>query len=217
MMKQHAPTPKASPKEEIWNTITHGIGIPFALAALVLLIGKASDRGDISYWIAALLYGFSMLWTYITSTVYHSMFNAKESLRYYLHLIDHTAIYLFIAGSYTPIALFILPGMWSTIILTSVWSLALIGVVYKLFFLGKYQKLSLAIYLLMGWLIVFAIKPLFESAPNELLIWIFAGGACYTLGTIFFSLRSLPFSHSIWHLLVLSGSICHFIGIYLYI
>jgi hemolysin III len=216
-MKQHAPTPKSSPKEETWNAITHGIGIPFALAALVLLIGKASDRGDLSYWIAALLYGFSMLWTYVTSTVYHSMYNAKDSLRHYLHLIDHTAIYLFIAGSYTPIALFILQGMWSTIILSSVWSLALVGVVYKLFFLGKYQKLSLAIYLLMGWLIVFAIKPLFESAPQELLIWIFAGGAFYTVGTIFFSLRKLRFSHSIWHLLVLGGSICHFVGIYLYI
>lgn len=216
-MKQHAPTPLASAKEEKWNSITHGIGIPFALAAIFLLVAKASDRGETAYWVAALLYGLSMLWTYVSSTVYHSMHKAEESFRHYLHLLDHTAIYLFIAGTYTPIALFVLPGMWSTIILTSVWTLAIIGVVYKLFFLGKYKKLSLAIYLLMGWLIVFAIKPLFETAPEGLIFWIFAGGACYTLGTVFFSLRKMRFSHSVWHLLVLGGSICHFLGIYLYI
>lgn len=217
MKKARPVTPVSSPKEELWNSITHGIGIPIALAGLVLLTINAVDRESLTYWVAALVYGFTMLWTYITSTVYHSFYKARPGIRHTLHLMDHTAIYLFIAGTYTPIALFMLPGWWSTLILASVWTLALGGMVYKIFFLGRYKKLSLAIYLLMGWLIVFAFKPLYESAPIGLIIWILAGGAAYTLGTVFFSLRSMKYAHSIWHLLVLAGSICHFIGIYLYV
>lgn len=217
MRKDRPLPPESTPQEELWNSITHGIGVPLAIAALVLLIINAIDRESATYWVAALVYGTSMIWTYASSTIYHSFHRAKPSVRYYLHLIDHTAIYLFIAGTYTPIALFALPGWWSTVILAAVWSLALAGVIYKLFFLGKYKKLSLAIYLLMGWLIIFAIKPLFEHAPTGLLWWIFAGGAAYTLGTVFFSLRQVKYAHSIWHLLVLAGSICHFLGIYLYV
>ncbi len=215
--KKRAQPPVSSPKEEIWNSITHGIGIPLAAAGLVLLILNAIDRGSVSYWIAALVYGISMLWTYTTSTVYHASYKVRPGLRHYFHLLDHTAIYLFIAGTYTPIALFVLPGWWSVIILTSVWSLALAGLIYKIFFLNHFKKLSLAIYLMMGWLLIVAIKPLFEHAPTGLLVWIFAGGAAYTLGTVFFSLRKMKYAHSIWHLLVLSGSICHFLGIYLYV
>lgn len=217
-MKRSRPaTPVSTPKEEFWNSITHGIGIPIAIAGLVLLIINAVDRESLTYWVAALVYGLSMLWTYITSTVYHSFHRAGPATRHTLHLMDHTAIYLFIAGTYTPIALFMLPGWWGTLILVSVWTLALGGMLYKIFFLGRFQKLSLAIYLLMGWLIIFAFKPLYDSAPTGLIIWILAGGAAYTLGTVFFSLRQIKYAHSIWHLLVLAGSICHFIGIYLYV
>jgi len=217
MKKPRPETPVSTPKEELWNSITHGIGIPIAIAGIVLLIINAIDRDSLSYWVAALIYGLTMLWTYISSTVYHSFHKARPAVRYYLHLMDHTAIYLFIAGTYTPIALFMLPGWWSTLILSSVWSLALVGMIYKIFFIGRFKKLSLAIYLLMGWLIVFAFKPLYESAPMGLIIWILAGGAAYTLGTVFFSLRKVKYAHSVWHLLVLAGSICHFVGIYLYV
>ena len=217
-MKREKPAPpQSTPEEELWNSITHGIGIPIAIAGLVLLILNAIDRSSASYWSAALIYGITMIWTYTTSTVYHAFHRTKPGVRHYLHLMDHTAIYLFIAGTYTPIALFVLPGLWSVIILASVWSLALAGLVYKLFFLNRFKKLSLAIYLMMGWLIIVAIKPLFENASTGLLVWIFAGGAAYTLGTVFFSLRKMKYAHSIWHLLVLAGSICHFVGIYLYI
>ena len=217
-MKSPRPaTPVSTPKEELWNSITHGIGIPVAIAGIVLLVLNAIDRGTTSYWVAALVYGLSVLWTYVASTIYHVSHRADDQTRYVLHLLDHTSIYFFIAGTYTPIALFALPGWWSSVILISVWSLAIIGLVYKLFFLGRFKKLSLAIYLLMGWLIIFAFRPLYESAPKELIIWILAGGAAYTLGTVFFSLRKLKYAHSVWHLLVLAGSICHFVGIYLYI
>lgn len=216
-MRNKPALPESTPKEELWNSITHGIGIPIAIAGLVLLILNALDRGSATYWAAALIYGITMIWTYTTSTIYHAFHRVKPDIRHYLHLMDHTAIYLFIAGTYTPIALFVLTGWWSTVILASVWSLALAGLVYKLFFLGRFKKLSLAIYLMMGWLIIIAIKPLFETASTELLIWIFAGGAAYTLGTVFFSLRKVKYAHSIWHLLVLTGSICHFVGIYLYV
>ncbi len=204
-------------KEELWNSITHGIGIPIAIAGITLLIINAIDRESLTYWVAALVYGFSMLWTYITSTVYHIFHKVRPGVRHYLNLLDHTAIYLFIAGTYTPIALFVLSGWWSTVILISVWTLALGGIVYKLFFLGRYRKLSLAIYIAMGWLIVIAFKPFYESAPSGLLIWILAGGIAYTLGTIFFSLQKMRYAHSVWHVLVLIGTICHFVGIYLYV
>jgi hemolysin III len=217
MKKERPETPISTPKEELWNSITHGIGIPIALTGLVLLILNAIERESSSYWAAALIYGSTMLWTYTTSTLYHISHRASPKRRYNLHLLDHTAIYLFIAGTYTPIALFALPDLWSALILSAVWTLALGGVLYKIFLIGRYKRLSLAIYLLMGWLIIFAFKPLYDSAPEGLIFWILAGGAAYTLGTIFFSLRKMKYAHSVWHLFVLAGSICHFVGIYLYI
>jgi hemolysin III len=206
-----------SSKEELLNSITHGIGIPLAVAGLVLMIIDSFNHQSNLYLIAALVYGLTMLWTYLTSTVYHSLHRAKPKVRQFVHLLDHTAIYLFIAGTYTPVALFVLPEPWSTVILSAVWILALTGLIYKIFFLEKHKKLSLAIYLLMGWLIVFAIKPLLDHASPDFLIWLLAGGISYTIGTIFFSLRKLPYAHSIWHLFVLGGSICHFLGIYFHL
>lgn len=209
--------PPSTRKEEIWNAITHGLGVPFSLLALVLLIRKGLDAEDSHYLWAVLIYGITMLWTYTSSTLYHANFQSSERLRHRLHLLDHTAIYLFIAGTYTPIALFVLPGLWSTGILGAIWALALIGVIYKLFFLEQHPKFSLFLYIAMGWLILIAFKPMMEEASRELLYWIIAGGAFYSLGTVFFSLRRLAFGHSIWHLLVLGGSICHFWGIYHYV
>lgn len=217
-MKNNQPTyEETTRKEEIINIITHGAGIPLAIAGLVLLIKNGWEKESWLYMAALVIYGLTMLWTYTTSTVYHSLYKAHPRKRNVYHLLDHTAIYLFIAGTYTPIALFVLPGMWSIGIFSGIWALALIGVVFKVFFLGKFKKLSLVIYLLMGWMIVIAIKPLINHASTDLLFWILAGGACYSLGTVFFSLRRMPYSHGVWHLLVLGGSICHFVGIYLYV
>lgn len=206
-----------SKEEEVVNIITHGIGIPFAIVALILLIFSGLQNPNVGYLAAVILYGITMLWTYISSTLYHSLYKAQPQRRNKFHLLDHTAIYFFIAGTYTPIALFVLPGIWRWIIFGGIWFLAIAGVTFKFFALGKYPKLSLIIYLLMGWLIVIAIKPLFTNASNELLFWIFAGGLSYSIGTIFFSLKAVKYSHGVWHLFVLGGSVCHFLGIYWYI
>jgi hemolysin III len=206
-----------SREEEVLNIITHGIGIPLSLIALSLLLIKGLESTNEWYLSALVLYGLTMLWTYTTSTVYHSLYTAQPQRRNRFHLLDHTAIYLFIAGSYTPMALFVLPGNWRWLIFGGIWFLALVGVIFKILALGRYPKVSLIIYLLMGWLIVIAIKPLLNNASNELLFWIFAGGVSYTIGTIFFSLKKLKYSHGVWHLFVLGGSTCHFLAIYWYI
>lgn len=206
-----------SHKEEIWNSITHGIGVILGFVGLVLLILKGFEENNRAYTIAVLVYGITFIWTYTTSTVYHLFHNARVRVRNFLHLLDHTAIYLFIAGTYTPVALFALPELWDVGILIGIWSLAVLGILSKLFLLGKYKKLSLVFYLLMGWMIVVAVKPLIDFAPPALLYWLLAGGVCYSIGTIFFSLRKLKYSHAVWHLFVLAGSVCHFLGIYLHL
>ncbi len=204
-------------EEEIWNSISHGIGIPIGIGAMALLVKEAIDTGSIIYLLAVVVYGLSFVWTYTTSTLYHLAHNKSVRTRNFLHLMDHTAIYLFIAGTYTPIALFALPETWNFGILIGIWLLALGGILIKIFSIGKWKKLSLIFYLLMGWLIVVAAKPLLDHAPLELIIWILAGGAFYTLGTIFFSMHKLKYAHAIWHVMVLGGSLCHFYGIYEYL
>lgn len=207
----------SSRSEEILNSISHGIGIPLGLAGLGLLLARGLHLGNWVYIVAVSVYGLSLIWTYTTSTLYHSFYRASVKRRNLWHLLDHTAIYIFIAGTYTPVALFALPGLWDIGILIGIWSLAIGGVLIKLFSIGKYKKLSLVFYLLMGWMIVVAVKPLVDFAPPALLYWLLGGGICYSLGTIFFSLRKLRYSHAIWHLFVLAGSACHFVGIYLHL
>lgn len=204
-------------QEELWNTISHGIGIPIGLLALGLLIREAIHKQSSVYLIAVLVYGITFIWTYTTSTLYHLAHNASVRVRNFLHLLDHTAIYLFIAGTYTPVAIFALPEIWNMGILIGIWTLALGGILVKIFSIGKWRKLSLVFYLLMGWMIVLAAKPLLDFAPMPLIYWMLAGGAFYTLGTIFFSWHSLKYGHAIWHVFVLGGSICHFYAIYEYL
>ena len=206
-----------SPREEILNSLTHGIGIPLGMIGFILLLMQAMETGNSIYLVAVSVYGISFIWTYTTSTLYHSFFKAHVKTRNFLHLLDHTAIYLFIAGTYTPVALFALPEVWDLGILAGIWALAILGILIKVFSIGKYQKLSLVFYLLMGWMIVVAARPMMDYASPALLYWLLGGGLCYSLGTVFFSLRKLKFSHAIWHLFVLGGSLCHFYGIYHYL
>lgn len=206
-----------SKQEELWNSISHGIGIPIGLLALGLLIKEAVDTRSTVYLIAVLIYGITFIWTYTTSTLYHLAHNASVRVRNFLHLLDHTAIYLFIAGTYTPVAIFALPEIWNLGILIGIWALAIGGILIKIFSIGRFRKLSLAFYLAMGWLIILAAKPLVDSAPLPLIYWLLAGGVFYSIGTVFFSWRSLKYGHAIWHIFVLGGSICHFYGIYEYL
>ena len=201
-------------KEEIVNVITHAIGFLLSIAALVLLIVQACMYGSVWHIVAFSIYGSSLAILYLASTAYHGA--KRKKLRWRLNILDHIAIYLLIAGTYTPFALVTLRGPWGWSIFGIVWGLALLGTVFKLFLFGKYDKLSTLAYVLMGWVIIIAIKPLAEVFPNGGLWWLFAGGISYSLGAIFYIKERIPYSHAMFHGLVLGGSFCHFWAIYFY-
>ncbi|MEQ9261628.1 MAG: hemolysin III family protein [Owenweeksia sp.] len=206
-----------STAEEIANIITHGLGVILGIGAFILLLLKGQEYNNLLYTVSVCIYSLTLIWTYSTSTLYHSAFKARVKIKNIFHLMDHTAIYLFIAGTYTPVALFALPGSWKYGILGGIWALAVVGVVFKVVSIGRFNWLSTVFYLLMGWMIVIAAKPLINNADPVLVYWIVAGGVCYSMGVVFFMWDRLKYSHAVWHVLVLAGSICHFIGIYGYL
>ena len=161
------------------------------------------------------IYGLSLVVLYVASTLYHSAVTKK--MQGILRIVDHATIYLLIAGSYTPITLLALQGIWGWTLFGIVWGLAVLGIILKLIGLEKTKHLSMTLYFLMGWLVVVAIKPMLESVVPQLLLLMLAGGLFYTLGIIFYAAKRIPFNHGIWHLFVLGGSICHFIGFLLYL
>jgi len=208
--------PRQTLGEEIANSITHGIGAALATAALTILVVFAALKGDAWQVVSFSIYGASLIIMYTSSTLYHAFQNDK--LKRYFRIMDHSSIFLLIAGTYTPITLIALRGTgWGWTIFGIIWGLAILGIFFKLFFIGKLEKLSVVFYILMGWLAVVAIKPMIMNLPPGLLIWIAIGGLSYTLGIIFYSWTKMPYSHSIWHLFVLGGSISHFFGILFYL
>lgn len=200
--------------EEFWNTLTHGFGALLSIAALVALI-LAAVKGSLLDVISATVFGASMLLLYTASTFYHAARNPEH--KSILQRFDHLCIYLLIAGTYTPILLIGLKGMWGWTIFGIVWGLAALGFVFKLSKLRKYKKASLIFYLLMGWMAIIAVKPLVEQLSTKALIWIALGGVFYTVGTWFFVREKKKYNHTIWHLFVLAGSGSHFLAIFLYI
>lgn len=207
--------PRYTEKEERFNTISHALGIILSIPALVLLVIKALSQSDIWYLVSFSIYGLSLLTLYLASTLYHGAKNAE--LKQKLNIFDHSAIYLLIAGTYTPLALVTLHGVWGWWMFGIVWSLAAIGFVLKLFYTGKFDKISTAAYVLMGWVMVIAIKPLIDKLATEGLFWIFMGGLFYTIGAGFYLIRKLPNNHGIFHVFVLLGSFSHFIAVYFYV
>ncbi len=204
--------------EEILNSITHGIGILLSIAALVLLVVFASIRpyGDVWKIVSFSIYGFSLIMMYTASTLYHSYQNPK--IKKFLNLFDHAAIYVLIAGTYTPFMLVSLRGPWGWSIFGVIWGLAIAGVIFKLFFYSdKYRKLSAIIYFLMGWIILIAIRPLLSEVPTGGLLWLLGGCLIYSMGIPFYIKREKRFFHVIWHLFVLGGSITHFFAIFFYV
>ena len=159
--------------------------------------------------ISYLIYCFGLLTLYLASTLYHSAKDPKWQKR--LNIFDHSAIYLLIAGTYTPIALLTMKGTWGMVIFCTVWVLATIGIVLKLYFTGRYSKISTATYVLMGWVIVIAIKPLINCMATQGLLWLLAGGIFYTLGAALYQRKSMKYNHAIFHVFVLLGSFCHYI------
>jgi len=197
--------------EEIFNGITHGVGALFSIVALVILVALASIKGDVWRIVSFSIYGFTLFFLYVSSTLYHSIFHEKA--KRVLRVLDHVSIYLLIAGSYTPITLIAMRGVWGWTIFSIVWALAITGIILKIVGMKKFKIISLLLYLFMGWLIIIAFKPMTAMIPEGLFAWLLAGGLIYTIGVIFYIWRRLPFSHGIWHLFVLGGSTVHFLGI----
>jgi len=201
--------------EEVWHAITHGIGLALSIAALTIMVAYSSQSGSTLSVLASILFGTTLIILYGSSTLYHAI--THYELKKKFQQFDHASIYLLIAGSYTHVTLLSLGGVLGYSIFAFVWSVALIGIYLKFAYPGRFEKLSLVLYLLLGWLIVIAIKPLLEvMAPGGLWL-LLAGGLFYTVGVIFYVWDSLPFNHAIWHLFVLGGSICHFFMVLLYV
>lgn len=204
-----------SPLEEKLNIGSHVMGAFFSVLALVLLLFKGVESSDWTQIIAYAIYGVSMLALFMASSFYHSSVNPQIRIR--MRVVDHAAIYVLIAGTYTPYMLITLPGTLGYSILAAAWSMALIGVTLKLFYTGQFEVLSTTLYILMGWAIVFAIKPLAANLPPEGLFWLMAGGIFYTVGAILYAIKRIPLNHAIFHLFVLLGSASHFISVYFYV
>ncbi|MDQ0207897.1 PAQR family membrane homeostasis protein TrhA [Alkalicoccobacillus murimartini] len=197
-----------SKDEEIANAITHGIGALISIACLVLLIVFASLYGTAWHIVSFSIYGVSMLVLYASSTLVHSFPPGKAKDLF--EILDHSAIYLFIAGTYTPILFIVVQGALGWTLFGVVWGIATLGIVFKIFFVKKFLVLSTIFYLLMGWMAMFAIKPIFMTLPLQGTIFLVAGGLLYSVGTVFYMWRGFKFHHAVWHLFVLGGTILHF-------
>jgi hemolysin III len=204
-----------SKKEEIANAAIHGFGAVLSVAALVLMIVFSSLEGTALHVVSSIVYGVTMLLLYLCSTLVHSFPEGK--LKDLFETFDHSAIYLFIAGSYTPILFHVVRGTLGWTLFGIVWGLAVAGVLFKAFFTKKFLFTSTIVYILMGWMIIFAWKPLVANLGGGGLMLLVIGGLLYTVGTVFYMWRSFPFHHAIWHLFVLAGSIFQFFAILLYI
>jgi hemolysin III len=201
-------SPKQSVKEEVANAITHGIGVGIAIAALVILVVHAARISDTWKIVSFSIYGATMIIMFLSSTLYHSF--SKPYLKRFFRILDHSSIFLLIAGTYTPVTIGSMRGGWGWTLFGVIWGLTIIGICLKVFVMSKRKWISIVVYLAMSWIILIAIKPLVAVVTREFMIWILAGGAAYSLGVIFYTARKLPFHHAIWHLFVLAGSICHF-------
>jgi len=204
-----------NPKEEKLNVISHGIGLVLSIVALVLLVVYSSLFGSAWHIVSFSIYGASLILLYSASTFYHYVQSPK--LRHKLNIFDHSAIYVLIAGTYTPFTLVVLKGWVGWTIFGVSWGLAITGIILKLFYTGKYDKISTFAYVLMGWVVIFAIKPLVHNLPFEGLMWLLGGGISYTVGAVLYSIKRIKFNHAIFHIFVLIGSFCHFMAIFFYV
>lgn len=198
-------------KEEVVHSVIHGLGILFGIIGTTVLMVLSGLFGNPAHLICYLLYGLSLIALYTSSTLYHALpFTRAKS---FLKICDHSAIYLLIAGTYTPFLILNIKGVVGFTLLAVVWGLALLGIIFKLFFAGRFKVLSTILYLGMGWIAIFAVNPLMSSLTYTGLAWILAGGLTYTLGTIFYLMKRIPYTHAIWHMFVLCGSVFHYIAI----
>lgn len=204
-----------SKKEEVAHAITHGIGALLSMVALVLLIVSSTLNGSALVIVSTTVFGCTMLFMYVSSTIVHSLPVGKWKDIFLI--IDHASIYVFIAGTYTPFVLIQINGGFGWTLFGIVWGCAFMGIILKLFFVKKFVILSTFFYILMGWMIVIAWKPLTEALHTNGIILLVTGGIIYTLGSVFYVWKRVPYHHVIWHVFVLAGSIFHFFAIFLYV
>lgn len=201
-------------REELWNAITHGIGFILSIPACILLIIHGIHTGSIVQIVSYSIFGSSLILLFLMSTLLHSM---PPKVKKIFSIFDHSSIYVLIAGTYTPFLLIALDGVIGNVLLIIIWSLALLGILFKCFFIHRFEKLSLILYISMGWLIMFAIKPLYEYIHFEGFMILLAGGLLYTVGALFYAWRKLPYNHAIWHIFVILGSACMVYCVYFYL
>jgi hemolysin III len=206
--------PTLSRAEEIANSISHGLGLILALIALPVLVLSAIEIGSPRFTVGVAVFGATMVLLYLASTLYHSV--THQTAKQFFRLFDHSAIFLLIAGSYTPFTLGVLRGAWGWTLLVIIWSLAIAGIILKAVPRTRHSWFCMVLYLAMGWLAIVAVKPIWELVPGPGILLILAGGVAYTGGLAFFAAQKLRYAHFIWHLFVLAGTTCHFFAVLWY-
>jgi len=200
--------------EEIANSISHGLGLVLAIVALPILVLAAVRGGSVHFIVGASVFGGTMILLYLASTLYHSI--THEVTKNMCRVFDHTAIFLLIAGTYTPFSLGVLRGPWGWSLLAVIWALAIVGITLKIRKRTRHSRITIVLYVIMGWLAIVAVKPMIMLIPVPGLLLIFAGGIAYTGGLAFFALDRLRYNHFIWHLFVIAGTTCHFFAVLWY-
>ena len=197
--------------DELANSLTHGVGLTLSITGFVVVVVLAAMRGSAWRIVSCAVYGSTLICLYTASTLYHSL--RARRLQRILRVCDHSAIYLLIAGTYTPFLLVNLRGGWGWSLFGIIWGLAMAGILFKVWFIEHFPILSTAVYLLMGWLALAAVKPMLLSVPQSGLLWLLAGGLLYTVGVVFYAWKRVPYNHAIWHGFVLAGSTCHYLAV----
>ena len=198
-------------REEFANALTHGAGLVASILGLPLLVAMAMTHGTLRQVIACSVFATTLVLLYAASTAYHAL--PVSRAKHVLRVLDHVAIYLLIAGTYTPFMLGVLHGAWGWTLLAMIWTLAGIGILHKTLFGFRFPRISTLMYLGMGWLAVVAAGPLSRALPPMGLAWLVAGGLCYTVGVLLYVRGHLPYRHTLWHLFVLAGSVCHYVAV----
>ncbi len=201
--------------EEIANGVTHGVGALLGIAALATMVALAAVFGTVWHVVSASVFGATLVLLYAASALYHSI--PQSRAKRVLRVLDHSAVFLLIAGTYTPFTLVTLRGSWGWWLFGAVWSLALFGIVLEATPLRRWRAVSMVLYLGMGWAVVVAVRPLMRSLPTDALILLVAGGLAYTAGLVFYAAKRLPYAHAVWHLFVLAGSVCHVLAVTLFV
>jgi|SRR5690554_1151201 len=201
--------------EELLNIYSHAFGLLLSCVGLVLLLLRATSEGTLWHVVGFAVFGISLMLLYAASTIYHSTQTPQRRIRW--RVVDHAAIYILIAGTYTPFMLTTLRGSLGWTLLGVAWGIAVVGIILKLFFTGRFTVVSTLMYIFMGWLIMFAIKPMVAALPEAGIFWLLAGGISYTVGAILYAIKIIPYNHAIFHFFVLFGSFSHFMAVYGYI